>query len=57
MAAVIVDESKHEEYNRLWCMNLTWTAQGDLNSANLMVKQAKLFSPGETPSLNDSQQV
>ena len=31
--------------------------RGLLNSANLMVKQAKLFSPGETPSLNDSQQV
>ena len=56
MAAVIVDESKHEEYNGLfgWCTNCTG---GLLNSANLMVKQAKLFSPGETPSLNDSQQV
>ena len=54
MAAVIVDESKHEEYNGLFGW---WAAQGDLNSANLMVKQAKLFSPGETPSLNDSQQV
>ena len=48
-AKVIVDKSKHEECNEPFCW---WIAccgmalfMGDFNPANLMLKQAKLFSP------------